>query len=206
MCCSSFCWLQKSPCFLGGWKLLSQTSLGTHENEGTTSWITGVVRWTRRAELKIHRLMAKPMKTVGKQCDTVIHWGYPPPTHYSHFYEGPPINLHFALLVGRGYPEVIHFLSYTPGSTNMAGKWARIEDVFPIVKADIPASYVSLPGGMSKLADLGHCFHPLKWGVESQGLLSSNQVNRDIPVHCELWPSSPFLLGILSIQQLEPGN
>ena len=67
----------------------------------------------------------------------------------------------------------------------MAGKWARIEDVFPIVNGDIPASYVSLPEGMSKLADLGHCFHPSEMGVESQGLLSSNQVNWDIPVHCE---------------------
>ena len=47
----------------------------------------------------------------------------------------------------------------------MAGKWARIEDVFPIVNGDIPASYVSLPEGMSKLADLGHRFHPLKWGL-----------------------------------------
>ena len=81
------------------------------------------------------------------------------------FMKGPPINLHFALLVGRGYLQVIHFLSYTAGSTNMAGKWARIEDVFPIVNGDIPASYVSLPEGMSKLADLGHCFHPLKWGL-----------------------------------------
>ena len=90
--------------------------------------------------------------------------GIPPPTHYGHFYEGPPVNLNFPLLVGWGYPQVIHFLSCTPGSTNMAGKWARIEDVFPIVNGDIPASYVSLPEGMSKLADLGHCFHPLKWG------------------------------------------
>ena len=29
----------------------------------------------------------------------------------------------------------------------MAGKWSRIEDVFPIKHGDIPASYVSLPEG-----------------------------------------------------------
>ena len=147
----------KAPCFFlggGGAMEIVVTNISrTHENEGTTSWPTGVVRWTRRAELKIHQLTANPMKTVGKWCDTVIHWGYPPPTHYGHFY------------VGWGYPQVIHYLSCTPGSTNMAGKWARIEDVFPIVNGDIPASYVSLPEGMSKLADLGHCFHPLKWGL-----------------------------------------
>ena len=40
-----------------------------------------------------------------------IHWGYPPPTNSEiisvHFYEGPPINLHFPLLVGRRYPQYI---------------------------------------------------------------------------------------------------
>jgi len=29
----------------------------------------------------------------------------------------------------------------------LAGKWTRVEDVFPIENGDIPASYVSLPEG-----------------------------------------------------------
>ena len=35
-------------------------------------------------------------------------------------------------------------LAVPSGKTNMAGKWTRIEDVFPIENDDIPASYVSL--------------------------------------------------------------
>ena len=31
--------------------------------------------------------------------------------------------------------------------TELAGKWTRIEDVFPMQNGDIPASYVSLPEG-----------------------------------------------------------
>ena len=40
-------------------------------------------------------------------------WGYPPPTNSEIiynlfiFYEGTPKNLHFRLLVGRGYPQTI---------------------------------------------------------------------------------------------------
>ena len=36
--------------------------------------------------------------------------GFPHPTNSErsvHFYEGPPINLHFPLSVGRGYPQYI---------------------------------------------------------------------------------------------------
>ena len=31
--------------------------------------------------------------------------------------------------------------------TWLAGKWTRLEDVFPIKHGEIPASYVSLPEG-----------------------------------------------------------
>ena len=39
----------------------------------------------------------------------------------------------------------------------MAGKWTRIEDVFPIENGAIPASYVRLPDGKS----LFHAFSPV---------------------------------------------
>ena len=43
---------------------------------------------------------------------------------------------------------------YTPGASNIAvaGKWTRIEAVFPIKNGDIPASYVSLPDRMLDLS------------------------------------------------------
>ena len=37
--------------------------------------------------------------------------------------------------------------AYTPVNQHSNGKWTRIEDVFPIENGDMPASYVSLPGG-----------------------------------------------------------
>ena len=32
----------------------------------------------------------------------------------------------------------------------IAGKWTRIEDIFPIQNGDFPASYVSLPGSVAE--------------------------------------------------------
>ncbi len=48
-------------------------------------------------------------------------------------------------------------LHSTPVIWHSNGKWTRIEDVFPIENGDIPASYVSLPEGISlplKVGDL----------------------------------------------------
>ena len=43
----------------------------------------------------------------------VMSWGYPPPTNSEIFYEGPLINLHFPLFVGRGYLQVMsHFFQF----------------------------------------------------------------------------------------------
>ena len=63
-----------------------------------------------------------------------IPWGYPPPTHSVHLYEGPPINLRFplSLVVGRGYPQNIPMMN---GYTSLIFKpgWFTFRDFSGVI-------------------------------------------------------------------------
>ena len=164
MCCSSFCWLQNHRVFLGDGNCCHK-HLSDPLFEGTTSWTTGVVRWTRRAELRIHQLIIwqNPWKVRENNVIQSYIGGIPHPLRSCLW--RAPYKPSLCTVSGPGIPPSHTLFKLHSGINQHGWKWARIEDVFPIVNGDIPASYVSLPEGMSKLADLGHCFHPLKWGL-----------------------------------------